>query len=162
MATTKSTPSGSNQALARLRLDTRLRPIAELRAAMAAPRGGWLRAVRKALGMSTEDVAERLGVTRSSVARMEASEQRETIQLDTLRRVAQAMDCELVYVLIPRTSLEHSVQQQRSIAARQLSGKVRTHMALEGQDTEDAAMTQWRLDRAAELVPARKLWKSRK
>ena len=118
MATTKPTHSGSNQALARLRPDARLRPIAELRAAMAAPRGGWLRAVRKALGMSTEDVAVRLGVTRSSVARMETSEQRDTIQLDTLRRIAQAMDCELAYVLIPRTSLKHSVQQQRSKTAR--------------------------------------------
>jgi len=162
MATTKPTRSGSNQALARLRLDARLRPIVELRAAMTVPRGGWLRAVRKALGMSSDDVAQRLGVTRSSVARMETSEQRETIQLDTLRRVARAMDCELAYVLMPRTSLEHSVQRQRDEAARQLSSKVRTHMALEGQDTEDAAMTQWRLDRAAELVTARKLWKTRR
>ncbi|MBK6727926.1 MAG: helix-turn-helix domain-containing protein [Xanthomonadales bacterium] len=138
MATTKPTHSGSYQALARLRLDTRLRPIAELRAAMAAPRGGWLRAVRKAMGMSTEDVAVRLVVTRSSVARMETSEQRDTIQLDTLRRIAQAMDCELACVLIPRTSLEHSVQRERSKAARQRA-QYRCGAACHRQRTQEAA-----------------------
>lgn len=159
MALTKRARSVSNQALARLRLDARLRPIREHRDATAVPRGGWLRAVRMALGMSMDDVAQRLGITRSSVARMESSEQRETIQLDTLRRVAQALDCELAYVLIPKVPLDQSVKQQRVKAARQLSSKVRVHMALEGQDTQDAAMEQWRLDRAAELVPAHKLWK---
>ncbi|MBC8089383.1 MAG: mobile mystery protein A [Phycisphaerae bacterium] len=162
MPPTKLPKSGSDQALARLRLDARLSPLRDNKNATAVPRGGWLRAVRKALGMSMDDVAERLGITRSSVARMESSEQRETIQLDTLRRVARAMDCELAYVLIPKASLEQTVKKQRNKAAQQLSDKVRVHMALEGQEARDPSLDQWRLDRAAELVPARMLWKSSK
>lgn len=162
MAISKRSRSSSDPTLARLRLDARLRLIREHRAATAVPRGGWLRAVRKALGMSMDDLAQRLGVTRSSVARIEASEQRETIQLDSLRRVATALGCELAYVLIPKESLEKTVEEQRTRAAKQMSNKVRVHMALEGQDTQGAALDQWRLDHAADLVPARKLWKARR
>jgi predicted DNA-binding mobile mystery protein A len=148
-----------DRALARLRLDSRLNEVRAQRTAMQPPHGGWLRAVRSALGMSLEDLAARLGTTRSSMARLEASEQKETIQLDTLRRAAQALNCELAYVLIPKLPLQETVDTQRLKVARQHSSKVRTHMSLEDQDTKDTGLERWREERALSLVRDRDLWK---
>jgi predicted DNA-binding mobile mystery protein A len=159
MSSLKAKIPSSNRALARLRLDARLQPLRANQGAMAIPRGGWLRAIRNALGMSLEDMAGRLGITRSSALRIETSEDRGTIQLDTLRRTAEALNCELVYVLIPKLPLEKVVEQQRLKLARQRNAKVHTHMLLEGQDTQDASLDTWRLDRAVASIPDRELWK---
>lgn len=159
MAPHKPTQPGADRALARLRLDARLLPLRSQLGALAVPRGGWLRAIRTALGMSLEDVAERLGTTRSSAARVEASEQRATIQLDTLRRVAEALNCELVYALVPKLPLDEAVENERIRLARQLSAKVQTHMALEGQHVREPSLDARRLDRAAVSVSDRQLWK---
>lgn len=154
--------SSSDRALVRLRLDARLQPLRENHSATAVPRGGWLRVIRQALGMTRNDMATRLGITPSTVARIEASEQRETIQLDTLRRAAAALDCELVYALVPRQPLQQAVEHRRQKLVRALNAKVHTHMALEGQDTPDDGLDTWRRDRAASSISDRQLWKSQK
>ncbi len=162
MPQTNAGKSSSDRALARLRLDARVLPLRENPSATAVPRGGWLRVIRQALGMPRSDLAARLGITSSTVERIEASEQRETIQLDTLRRAASALDCELVYALVPRQPLEQAVEQRRQQLVRALNAKVHTHMALEGQDTAGVAMDTWRRDRAAGSITDRQLWKTRK
>src|SRR5487761_199273 len=65
----------------------------------AAPTRGWIKAIREALGMSSEQLAKRLGVKQPTVAAIERSETRGTIELATLRRAAEALDCTLVYAL---------------------------------------------------------------
>ena len=107
-------------------------------------------------------MAERLGTTRSSAARVEASEQRATIQLDTLRRVAEALNCELVYALVPKLPLDEAVEKERIRLARQLSAKVQTHMALEGQHVREPSLDARRLNQAAVSVSDRQLWKKPK
>lgn len=162
MPTSRANPPPTDRALARLRLDSRLEPVRAHRAALATPRGGWLRAMRRVLGMSLKDMADRLGSAPSSVSRLELSEQKGTIQLDSLRRAAEVLNCELAYVLIPREPLDTFVEERRRVVAKQLNAKVRTHMALEGQDTSDARLDEWREDRAAALVSDRQLWKTRR
>lgn len=163
MSSSNLKPSPSDRALARLRLDARLEPLRANRGALMVPRGGWLRSVRRALGLTLEDMAGRLGIARSSVARLETSEQKGTIQLDSLRRAAEVLNCELVYALIPKEPLVQAVEKQRLEVARQLNAKVRTHMSLEAQDThDDAGLDKWREDRAVSLIGDRQLWKSRK
>lgn len=147
--------------IARTRLDDRLSPLRELRTRMAVPRGGWSKAIRSALGMTVEDLAVRLGVTRSVVSRLESSEQKQTIQLDSLRRIAEAMNCDVVYALVPRQPLQDMVDQQRARAAKELDAKTRTHMRLEGQEERDSSLTEWRKEHSASLVSDRKLWKTR-
>lgn len=104
--------------------------IDELR---ARPRGGWVRAVRDALGMSQDVLATRLGVTKANVAKLEKSELAGTISVGKLAELARAMDCQLVYALVPNRTLEQTVQDQAtSVAATEL-GYVSTTMALEDQ-----------------------------
>src|SRR5216683_5188812 len=87
----------------------------------AAPPKGWIRAIRDALGMSGVQLATRLGVRPQTVDAIEKSEAGGTIQLKTLQRAAEALDCTLVYALVPRTSLKDMVQSRaRSLALRDL------------------------------------------
>ena len=88
----------------RTALDARLAVFQHLDRGM--PRSGWVRAVRDALGMTTRQMGQRLGVSAAAVSQLEKSERQGTIQLDTLRRAADALDCSLFYVLVPRNSLE--------------------------------------------------------
>jgi transcriptional regulator with XRE-family HTH domain len=64
-----------------------------------------LAAVRNALGLSRASVAVSLKVTPAAVQSYEKAEKADAITLATLRRVAGAMDCELVVALVPRNGL---------------------------------------------------------
>ena len=126
----------------------------------ARPQAGWLRAVRDALGMSTRDMGARLGVTSMAISKLEASERAGTIGLDTLTRAADALNCDVVYALVPRVPLEQQVHLQANAVARAELGPVATTMALEGQSV-DAQTTQSLVEnRIAELIDSRGLWRT--
>lgn len=101
----------------------------------APPRGGWLRAIREALGMTTRQMAQRVGVTHGAVSIAERSEARNEITLTTLQRYAAALGCELVYALVPRRSLAAVLEEQADRVARDQVSRVRHSMALEDQST---------------------------
>ncbi len=112
------------------------------------PVHGWLKAVRKALGLPAAAVADRLSVTVATVQAYEKREKAETITLETLRRAAGALDCELVVAMVPRngkTFAELAARNNPEIAHL----KATEHsMALEDQASND-------LDNqtAARLIP---------
>ena len=90
------------------------------------PVGGWLRAVRQALGHSLQSIATKLKVSPQAIHQFEKSEAAGTISLKQLEAVANAMGCRVVYTLLPRqgTLAELANPHDRS---------VRHTMALEGQ-----------------------------
>ena len=81
---------------------------------------GWIKEIRLALGMSAAQLARRLKVRQSTVAKLEKSEAEETISLQSLRKAAEALDCTLVYAFVPRTSLEACVQAQARLRAKEI------------------------------------------
>lgn len=109
--------------------------------------------------MSSADLASRLGTSRQAVLQMERSEADGSIRLDTLRRAAEALDCRLVYALVPNQSLEETVDRRaREVAAEEL-GRVRNTMALEDQAV-DAGDDNWLVDELVdELKKSRRLWR---
>lgn len=109
-----------------------LRPAAEKLKA-ATPKAGWIRAIRTSLGMSTTALAERLGIAHTSLLQLEKGEQAGTISLASLRRVAEALDAEVVYALVPRASLKETVSTRARQVARQRVGAVAKSMQLEAQ-----------------------------
>jgi predicted DNA-binding mobile mystery protein A len=101
------------------------------------PRNGWLRAIRQALGMTTRQLAKFVGVTQAAVVDAERSEAKGDIALATLRRYATAMDCELVYALVPNRPLQESLEARAERVARDHVLRVRHSMALEDQQTSN-------------------------
>ena len=129
---------------ARKRLDERLTAL-EPASRFAVPPRGWIRAIRDALGMSGSQLGQRIGITAQSVQNLEASEANGTVQLNTLRKAAEAMNCVLVYALIPKTSLEATVQERERAIASDALRRASHSMALEDQgvvDTDTEARIQ--------------------
>lgn len=77
---------------------------ASVRIPRQAPAEGWLRQVRLSRGATQQTLADALGCKRQACAQLERSEARGAISLYSLRKAAAAMDCELVYALVPRGS----------------------------------------------------------
>lgn len=140
-------------------MDKRFRELKPLVGAARPPRG-WIRAIREALGMTTAQLARRLGVTQPRIVEMEKAEVHGNITVQSLERAAEAMGCRLVYALVPITPLTRTLEQRASrIAERQL-GAVEQGMKLEAQGVSGRKQRrQARQRRIEELLrrPAR-LW----
>jgi predicted DNA-binding mobile mystery protein A len=97
------------------------------------PRGGWTKTIRTALGMNSEALGKRIGVTQSAVSQLEASEETESISLASLRKLAQGLECELVYALVPKASLDEIMREQAHRRAKSIVQSVSSSMELEDQ-----------------------------
>lgn len=62
--------------------------------------------------MSSKALGDRLGMTAQGVRKLEQAEADGSIALKTLARLAEGLDCEVIYVLVPRTSLLEQVLQR--------------------------------------------------
>jgi len=102
------------------------------------PSRGWIKAIREALGMTTTQLGKRLGVTQSRVIAIEQAEVKKSITLNSLEKAAQAMDCQLVYVLLPRRPLEKQVREQAENLSRKQIEATRHTMTLEAQAIDKA------------------------
>src|SRR6202047_3040119 len=116
----------------RSQLDERFRELGPARR-YTPPVRGWIKALREALGMSTAQLAKRRGIKQPSLVALEQSEAKGTIELATLRRVAEALDCRLVYALVPNKPLEQTVRERARLFARRRLEPIEHSMALEDQ-----------------------------
>ena len=134
---------------ARRQLDKRLSPLNA--DALARPPRGWIKAIREALGMTTAQLAKRLGVSQPRVVGIEQAEAKGAITLDSLERAAHALDCRLVYALVPRKSLHALVEERAARLAEKRLEPTRHTMALEaramdtGDEDEQRKRLIWKL-----------------
>jgi predicted DNA-binding mobile mystery protein A len=140
----------------RSRLDERFRELGSAKR-YAAPVRGWIKAIREALGMSTAQLAKRLGIKQPSLVELEQSETKGTIELATLRRVAEALDCTLVYVLVPNRPLESVVRDRARAFVTRRWEPVEHSMLLEAQKVT-ATNVEARLDEIVRETNPRLFW----
>lgn len=76
------------------------------------PRAGWVKTIRLAIGMSSDTLGNRVGISGQGLRKLEMSEADRSITLKTLDRLADALDCDVHYILAPRTSLVDQLIQQ--------------------------------------------------
>lgn len=119
-------------------LDERLERFRR-RAPLKPPLGGWIHAIRTALGMTSRQFASRLGVAQQTALLFEKSEKAGTIALATLRKAGDALDCDVHYFLVPRKPLREKVRAQAQAVAERDMGRVQHTMDLEGQSVEPRA-----------------------
>jgi len=97
---------------------------------------GWIQTIRLALGMSLRQLSERIGVSPSALNNFEKREQTEAISLASLKKVANAMDMELVYYLKPKQgSINQTIKKQARIKALEILEQSNQTMKLENQET---------------------------
>lgn len=122
------------QHLARRQLDRRLTQIRDTGPLLDGPRGGWVKTLRLALGMPQAYLAERMGVSRQAVSRLEQREADGSVTLKALEQAAHAMGGRVVYAIVPERSIEETLEGRAVRLAKQMTGSVRHTMKLEDQE----------------------------
>jgi predicted DNA-binding mobile mystery protein A len=98
------------------------------------PQRGWIRAIREASGMTLRELATRMKSSLSLAAQFERSEAEYRITLNSLRQVADALGCDLVYALVPKRGDIQDLAQRRATAEATADVLAVEHsMALEDQ-----------------------------
>jgi predicted DNA-binding mobile mystery protein A len=124
-----------------------------------APSDGWIRANRSSIGMSIQQLASRIGIAKQSVARLEKNESDDSITLKSLRKAAEALDCRLVYALVPNDgSLEGIVKKQAFKKAYEIVHTVDHSMKLEGQGVGNLKEKIKEIAEELARTPNSKLW----
>lgn len=116
-------------------IERKIRPWIAVRADQM-PRSGWIKAVRGALGMNTRQLADRVGVGQSNITRIEAREPSGKVTLERLARTARAMNCKLIYAIVPDdrfADLEAIIAERAKALAEQLVHTAEHSMRLEKQ-----------------------------
>jgi predicted DNA-binding mobile mystery protein A len=132
-------------------LDQKLKPFVAAKNTPV-PSKGWLHTIRTNLNITMEQLGNKLGITKQGVKKIEESEAKGTISINSLKEVANALNLQLVYGFAPKNG---TVQQLVDEKAQQLATKIimRTHknMELENQAISDAQLKSAIKDLAEEL-----------
>lgn len=124
------------------------------------PPRGWIHFIRTSLGMTLEQLGRRLNLPKSNVSQIQSHEVSGTVTLNTLKKVAEALDCEFYYAFLPKSSLRETVKKQAQRYARKHLESVSVTMALEAQDVAEGVKREQFEELVEELVRTgnRRIW----
>lgn len=118
----------------------------------AVPPTGWLKAIRLALGMSSQQLGKKLSMTRQGVQDIENREKDGSVTIKSLREAANALDMELVYGFVPNDgSLEALIDRKAQELAAQIVMRTSNTMKLEDQENSDERIKKAIEERATEI-----------
>lgn len=139
-------------ALQRKQLSRKIKEFERL-AATSPPTEGWIKAIRTALGISLEQLGNRLGISKQSVMTLEIREKGGRITLKSLSEAAEALDMKLVYGLIPKDgSLEALIERKAEELARKIITRTSQNMKLEDQENSPARLAEALEERKTEIL----------
>jgi predicted DNA-binding mobile mystery protein A len=102
-------------------------------------KNGWIKSVRNSLGISARQLASMMGANSNIVSQIESGEIKKTLSLKNLSRAAEAMDCELVYMIVPKKnykSFDDILEKKSQALAQKIATGVTHSMDLEQQHVE--------------------------
>lgn len=115
-------------------LDRKLK-VFEAASNMPTPTTGWIRAIRLSLGMSLQQLADKLFITKQSVQEIETREKEGSITLKSLKETASALDMQLVYALVPKDgTLDGLIDRKAKELAIRIVSRTSNTMKLEDQE----------------------------
>jgi predicted DNA-binding mobile mystery protein A len=126
----------------------KLKPLSE----SIVPTEGWINTIRNAMKMSLRQLSKKIGMTPQSLRDIEQREKQKTVSLKTLQDVANALDMQLVYALIPKNeSIEQIIEKRASQVAQQIVLRTANTMRLEDQENSKNRLEKALDDKTNEL-----------
>jgi len=117
------------------------------------PQKGWINAVRTSFGMSMRQMAMRINKSTSAIQKLEKSEAKGKITLQSLRDAAKAFDMKLVYGLVPREgTLEGIIERRAKELAIEIVKRTNRTMVLEDQKVSDKRLKREVHELTKELI----------
>ncbi len=127
--------------LMRRQVSRDLQKLSELEP-VSRPPAGWIRTIREALGMTTQQMAKRLGVIQQRISALEKAEAHGGLKLQTLHDAAAALNCRLVYFLVPEEPIETMLEKRARIIAEKRIARSAHSMDLEAQPVSEEERQQ--------------------
>lgn len=116
------------------------------------PSKSWIFSIRNALKMTLRQLGEKLEITPQSVKELEEREKSGSITLKSLREAANALDCRLVYVLLPqKESLREMIEQRALELAEEIVMRTSQTMTLENQKVSEERLRKAIEEKAEEI-----------
>jgi len=101
---------------------------------VAMPPTGWIKAIRTAIGMSMQQLGNKMEISKQGVMDIEKREKDGSITIKSLREIARAMDMQLVYGFVPNDgSLDALIEKRATELATQIVMRTANTMKLEDQ-----------------------------
>lgn len=127
----------NNKALIIQQLNRKMLAYASLKQ-VAMPPMGWIKAIRNALGMSMQQLGNKLSITKQSILEIEQREKDGSITLKSLKEIAKAMDMQLIYGFVPNDgSLDALIHRKAKDLATQIVMRTSNTMKLEDQQNSN-------------------------
>ena len=125
------------------------------------PHKGWICALRNSLGMTTTQLAKRVGISQPALVHHEKRERSGSITIQSLRKIAAAMNCKFVYYFVPNEDLENFIERKAEEKALKLLRNIEHTMALEDQSVSRSESQHQLKDLVEELKEnPKKIWES--
>ncbi len=119
----------------------------------------WVSYIRKALGMTAQQLADRADLALSTVYQFERGEVEGNVNLSSLKKLGDAMGCDLVYALVPREELNIMIDRQALKRAKEIISESHLHMELEDQSLKDTKVIQENIESLkSDLKDSKTLW----
>lgn len=129
----------------------------QLRTFVEKPERGWIHQMREALGLTLAKLGELCGVATPTIAQAERREVEGKLTVETLRKAAEAMNCDFVYTFIPKSDMNEFIQQKAYQKAQRILRRADLHMSLEDQKVKsDLEARILRLQK--KLIAEGKVW----
>lgn len=119
---------------------------------VAVPPTGWIKAIRTAMGMSGQQLGNKLSVTKQGILDFEKREQDGSITIKALKEIGRAMGLQLVYGFVPNDgSLDALIEKRAQELATKIVLRTSNTMKLEDQGNSKKRIDKAIEERAAEI-----------
>ena len=101
---------------------------------IAVPPTGWIKAIRTAIGMSMQQLGNKLAVSKQGIQDIENREKDGSITIKSLKEIGKALDMQLVYGFVPNDgSLDALIDRKAKELATKIVLRTSNTMKLEDQ-----------------------------
>lgn len=101
-------------------LDQKLKPFQKTEMVLV-PDKGWINTIRTSLNMTMAQLGSKLNVTRQGVNRIEESEAKGSISINSLKEVGNVLDLKFVYGFVPK---DGTINNLINLKAQKLAQKI--------------------------------------
>jgi predicted DNA-binding mobile mystery protein A len=141
----------SKKSLQLQQLDQKMLAFATLKH-IAIPPTGWIKAMRTAIGMSMQQLANRLSISKQGVLNIEEREKEGAITIKALKEIAKVLNMQFVYGFLPNDgSLDAMIEKRANELARKIVLRTSVTMDLEDQGNTDQRIEKAIKERAEEI-----------
>lgn len=123
-------------------LDQKLKPFKETEMVLI-PEKGWINNIRTTLNMTMAQLGKKLNITRQGVKKVEESEAKGSISINSLKEVGEVLNLKFVYGFVPYDgSIDNLVDLKAKKLAKKIVQRTNQNMKLENQGITDEKIKQ--------------------